>query len=187
MLPNLLSALRICLVPLFILAYFAGGGVSVKKCAIAVYAFASFTDFLDGFLARRYKLTTELGKILDPLGDKLMTIAVLTCITIDGLIPVWAVLIAAVKESLMAVGGLILHRRSGGGAIPPSNIFGKASTVVFFLVCVTLMLFRERITGTGATAMISAALCPMLLALGSYAVTFSAAVKKSIRLSRPGP
>jgi hypothetical protein len=77
----------------------------------------------------------------------------------------------------MAVGGLILHRRAGG-RIPPSNIFGKASTVVFFLVCVTLLLFREHIGEAAATAMISAALCLMLLALGSYAVTFSAAMKK---------
>ncbi|MDR1589586.1 MAG: CDP-alcohol phosphatidyltransferase family protein [Oscillospiraceae bacterium] len=179
MLPNLLSALRICLVPLFIVAYFAddGAGVSIKKYALAIYALAAFTDFLDGFLARRYKLTTELGKILDPLGDKLMTIAVLTCITIDGLIPVWAVLIAAVKESLMAIGGLILHRRAEG-RIPPSNILGKSSAVVFFLVCVTLMLFGERISETAATAMISAALFLMLTALGSYIVTFSAAVKK---------
>jgi CDP-diacylglycerol--glycerol-3-phosphate 3-phosphatidyltransferase len=178
MLPNLLSALRICLVPLFVLAYFTDTGAdgAVKKYAITVYAFASFTDFLDGFLARKYKLTTELGKLLDPLGDKLMNIAVLTCITADGLIPVWAVLIAAAKEMLMAAGGFILHRRAGG-KIPPSNILGKASTVVFFLVCVTLMLFRGRIGTTAAAAMISAALGLMLMALGSYIVTFSAAMK----------
>jgi CDP-diacylglycerol--glycerol-3-phosphate 3-phosphatidyltransferase len=180
MLPNMLSALRICLVPLFVLTYFmeAGAGGAVKKYALTVYAFASFTDFLDGFLARRYKLMTELGKLLDPLGDKLMTIAVLTCITIDGLIPVWAVAAAATKETLMAVGGLILHRRARG-RIPSSNILGKASTVVFFLVCVTLMLFRSRIGAAAVTIMISAALALMRAALGSYAITFSSVVKSA--------
>jgi CDP-diacylglycerol--glycerol-3-phosphate 3-phosphatidyltransferase len=166
-------------VPLFVAAYFGGGtGGGVKKYAIAVYAIAAFTDFLDGFLARRYKLVTELGKILDPLGDKLMTIAVLACITADGLIPVWAVLVAAAKEALMAAGGFVLHRRAGG-RIPPSNILGKASTVVFFLVCVTLMLFRGSMDAAAATAMISAALGLMLMALGSYVITFMSHFNKA--------
>lgn len=168
------------MVPLFVAVYFSGAGAegAAKKYAIAVYALAAFTDFLDGFLARRYKLMTELGKILDPLGDKLMTIAVLTCITIDGLIPVWAVLVAAAKEALMAIGGFLLHRKADG-RIPPSNILGKASTVVFFLVCVTLMLFRGRIDETAATAMISAALGLMLMALGSYIITFTSHFNKA--------
>ena len=60
-----------------------------KVAAAAVYAVASFTDFLDGFIARKYGLISNMGKILDPVGDKLMTLAVLTCITVDGVIPVW--------------------------------------------------------------------------------------------------
>jgi CDP-diacylglycerol--glycerol-3-phosphate 3-phosphatidyltransferase len=177
MLPNMLSSVRICLVPLFVLTYFTDDG-AVKRYALAIYALASFTDFLDGFLARKLRLSTELGKILDPVGDKLMTIAVLVCITIDGLIPVWVVLTAAVKESLMAAGGLILHRRAGG-SIPPSNIFGKASTVVFFVVCVTLMLFRD-IDRSAAIAMASVAMGLMLMALGSYILTFSSMLRRGV-------
>lgn len=173
--PNILSSVRICLVPIFVIAYFCESG-SVKISAAVVYAVASATDFLDGFIARKYNITSNLGKILDPVGDKLMTLAVLTCITIDNVIPVWAVLVAVIKEALMLIGGAIIRGKEGG-AIPASNIIGKTSTVVFFVVCVTLMLFS--IPDTAATIMISAAIALMLIALGSYLTTFVRIMKRN--------
>ena len=83
--PNILSAFRIALVPVFVAAYFLDGG-KVKVFAAAVYALATLTDFLDGFIARKYNLITNLGRVLDPIGDKLMTLAVVSCITIDRII-----------------------------------------------------------------------------------------------------
>lgn len=173
--PNLLSSIRICLVPVFVLTYFYEAG-SIKIYAALVYAVASFTDFLDGFLARRYGLITNLGKILDPIGDKLMTLAVLACITIDGVIPVWAVLVAVTKELMMLIGGYIIHKKESG-ELPSSNIIGKTSTVVFFVVCVALMLFKG-ISEALATIMISVAIGLMLMALGSYIMTFIGVMKK---------
>jgi CDP-diacylglycerol--glycerol-3-phosphate 3-phosphatidyltransferase len=174
--PNLLSFFRICLVPVFIFAYFSAAEGAVKVLAISVYALAAVTDFLDGFLARKFKLTTALGKILDPLGDKLMMVSALTCITIDGLIPVWAVIAAFTKELLMGVGGLLLHRRAGG-EIPPSNILGKASTVVFIAVFLALMLFP--IPSRAAAYMIAGALALMFAALGGYIMTFVSVLKQT--------
>lgn len=174
--PNILSSIRICLVPVFALAYYTESG-SIKIYAAAVYALASFTDFLDGYIARKYNLISNLGKILDPLGDKLMTLTVLVCITIDQVIPVWAVVIAVLKELLMLLGGIIIRKKEGG-EIPSSNIIGKTSTVVFFVVCVTLMLFKH-ISANIATLMISAAIALMLLALVSYIRTFIYVVKKN--------
>lgn len=174
--PNILSSIRICLVPVFVLTYFYETG-SVKIYAAAVYAAASFTDFLDGYIARRYSLISNLGKILDPLGDKLMTLAVLTCITLDHVIPVWVIVTALIKELLMLLGGVIIRRKEGG-EMPSSNIIGKTSTVVFFIVCVTLMLFRN-IPARAATLMISAAVVLMLMALVSYMRTFIYIMKKA--------
>lgn len=179
--PNILSSIRICLVPVFVVAYFhepssVSNFTHVKIFASIVYAIASFTDFLDGYIARKYNLTSSLGKILDPLGDKLMTLAVLTCITIDNIIPVWAVLIAVCKELLMMIGGALIRKKEGG-EIPPSNIIGKTSTVVFFVVCVTLMLFN--IPDKVATIMISCALVLMLVALASYIQTFIRVMKRA--------
>lgn len=174
--PNILSSIRICLVPVFVVSYFSESSTSMKIYAAIVYAIASFTDFLDGYIARKYNIMSNLGKILDPLGDKLMTLAVLTCITIDHVIPVWAVLAAVCKEMLMLIGGAIIRKKEGG-EIPPSNIIGKTSTVVFFVVCVTLMLFH--IPDNIATLMISIAIVLMLAALVSYLNTFIRVMKRN--------
>ena len=163
--PNILSVFRICLVPVFIVVYFSDA-YDTKMYPALVYAIASFSDFLDGFLARKLKASSKLGMILDPLGDKLMTISVMVCITIDGIIPFWAVLIAGAKEILMAIGGLVIHKVARANILP-SNMLGKTSTVVFFLVCVTLMLFRN-IPGSVAIAMISFAIALTLCALAGY-------------------
>ncbi len=172
--PNILSTIRICLVPVFILVYFMGGDHRTLWAAL-VYVVASVTDVLDGKIARKYNLTSSLGRILDPLGDKMMTAAVIVCITIDKVIPVWAVIIFVVKECLMGLGGLVLYNKLDD--MPPSNYFGKASTVVFFAVCVILMLFRQ-IPPTAASIMIAVALAVMLLAFGSYLFRFIRIVRQ---------
>ena len=174
--PNILSSIRICLVPVFAAMYFLDPG-SIKIAAASVYAVASITDFLDGYIARKYNLISNLGKILDPIGDKFMTLTVLTCITIDHVIPVWVVLIALTKEVLMFLGGAIIRKKEGG-EIPPSNIIGKTSTVVFFVVCVTLMLFRS-IPENIAVIIIFAAVLLMLMALVSYIMTFINIMKRA--------
>jgi len=173
--PNLLSAFRIALVPVFIVAYFTDTS-DVKVTAIIVYAAAALSDFLDGFIARRYKLVSNLGHVLDPLGDKMMLVAVLISITIDGVIPIWAVCVAVGKEALMGIGRLVIHRKKI--EIPPSNILGKTSTVVFIAACLTLMIFKQ-IREKYAAALMFAAVMTMFLALGSYIMTFIGVVKKS--------
>ena len=176
--PNIISIFRILLVPLFVVLYFTDAS-GTKAFAVLIYVVAALSDFLDGFLARKYKATSKLGKFLDPLGDKLMLISILICITVDGIIPVWAVLAAGVKELLMAIGGYIVYRRMGS-ELPPSNVLGKASTVVFFVISVALMLFRN-IPGHWATALISVAIVLMFIALASYINTYVSIIKKKCR------
>ena len=167
-LPNWLSLFRLALVPAFILVYFSDLSYA-NFIAVGIYALASLTDVLDGRIARKYNQTTKLGRILDPLGDKVMTFSVLLCITIDHIIPVWAVIIFVVKELLMTAGGFILMKKSSD--MPPSNYFGKCSTVVFFLVCVYLTLFPNT-PGAVATILISFAIVVSLAALISYFVRY---------------
>lgn len=167
--PNMISVFRICLVPIFILVYFSDDSNN-NIYAVLIYAVAAISDVLDGFLARKFQVSSNLGKVLDPLGDKLMTVAVMACITIDGLIPLWAVLLVGVKELLMAIGGLVLHKKAHVD-IPPSNLIGKASTVVFFLVCVTLMLYRS-IPDWAAILLISVAIGLTFIALVSYLIKY---------------
>jgi len=163
--PNILSLLRLCLVPVFVIVYFSplpNAGV----WAVAVYVLATITDYLDGHIARKYHLITNLGRVLDPLGDKMFTFAVLACLAIDGMIPWWIVIIFVGKEALMGIGGLLIHRRARVD-IPSSNYIGKTATVLFFLVCAVLILF-DNIPHTAAVIMICAALAVSLAAFVSY-------------------
>jgi len=167
--PNIISIFRICLVPVFVIVYFSDNR-DVKLYAVLVYAIAGLSDFLDGFLARKYQAQSKLGKLLDPLGDKLMTFTVMVCITIDRPILIWAVLVFFVKEILMGIGGLVLHKKAHVELFP-ANTLGKASTFVFFVVCVTLMLFRD-LPDAVALALISAAIGLTLIALAGYLNTY---------------
>ena len=166
--PNILSLFRLCLVPVFIITYFSGLQ-RASFWAACIYALALFTDFLDGYIARRFNLITNLGKVLDPLGDKMITFSVLACITIDGIIPAWVVFAFAAKELMMGIGGLIIHRKAKE-EIPASNYIGKSATVIFFLVCVLLMVFD--IPHGVAVAMVCIALFISFTAFISYIWSF---------------
>ena len=166
--PNMLSIFRLCLVPAFVVVYFSGFP-HARWWAVGIYALATFTDYLDGHLARKYNLITNLGKVLDPLGDKMLTFTVLACIAIDRIIPGWIVIIIFAKEAMMGLGGLLIHRRARV-EIPPSNYIGKTATVLFFLVCVVLMLFP--VGEPASTIMISTAVLVSLIAFVSYVIRY---------------
>lgn len=181
--PNILSIFRLCLVPVFVLVYFSGLEHS-KLYSVLIYVLATITDFLDGYIARKYGLITNLGKVLDPLGDKMITFSVIACIAIDGIIPIWIVFLFAAKELLMGIGGLVIHRKAKA-EIPPSNMIGKTATVLFFLVCVILMLF-DNVPWTVAIVMMSAALLVSCTALVSYSFSYIRIMKGRAGKSGPG-
>ena len=167
-LPNILTSIRLCLIPVFTTVFFLPIPAA-HPLAAAIYAAAFFTDIADGYIARKYDLITTLGKVLDPLADKLFTFTVIICVTIDGVISLWAVVVFFCKEALMALGGLVFYRRERD--MISSNWWGKLSTGVFFIVLMLLMLFPA-IPSVWATAMISFALALTLAALCNYAWCF---------------
>ncbi|MDR0813890.1 MAG: CDP-alcohol phosphatidyltransferase family protein [Oscillospiraceae bacterium] len=168
--PNLISGVRIALVPVFIAVYLLEK-TEIKITAIIIYAAAGVSDFLDGYIARKFKLTTKLGKVLDPLGDKLMMVSALVMITVDRIIPFWAAAAVIIKEAMMGIGGLIISRRNNKD-IPPSNIIGKISTVLFIAACLTLMLLRGILSMTVRTVIIVIPVAFMLVAFGTYVNTY---------------
>jgi len=174
--PNIISVFRICLVPVFIVIFFNDDS-DRKLYAVVVYVIAAFSDFLDGFLARKYDATSNMGKLLDPLGDKLMTISAMVCITIEGLIPFWAVLVAGSKELLMGAGGIVLHKKARMELLP-SNLIGKTASVVLFLVCATLMIFIK-IPHWASITLISIAIGLTFMALVSYLNKFTRIMRDS--------
>ena len=162
--PNILSLIRLALVPVFAVVFFQPRP-DAHLWAALIYLAAFLTDIADGWIARHFNQITKLGRILDPLADKLMTFTVIVCITADGIIPLWAVVIFFCKELTMAIGGLLMYRSLGD--VISSNWLGKTSTGVFFVVCAALVLFPA-IPRPWATWLISAALALTLAALASY-------------------
>ena len=162
--PNLLSLLRLALVPMFAVVFFQPWP-DAHTWAALIYLIAFLTDIADGWIARRFNQITKLGRILDPLADKLMTFTVIVCITADHIIPLWAVVAFFCKELTIAIGGCLMYQRLGD--VIPSNWLGKASTGVFFVVCAALVLFPA-IPRPWATGLITFALALTLAALASY-------------------
>jgi cardiolipin synthase len=130
--PNLLSLFRIILVPIFVITFFAVPENGILSASILMIS--GITDFLDGFIARKFHLITQLGKILDPLADKLTQLSVCVCLAIrhKEFIIILCLLIA--KEIIMLIAGFVLLKK--GHRLPSSRWFGKVSTVVFYLVMI---------------------------------------------------
>ena len=120
--PNLLSLLRLVLVPVFLYLLL----VDQFVWALIVLAGASFSDWLDGFIARKFNQVTELGKVLDPAADRLFILASLIGLTANGNIPLWlAIIIIARDVMLLAVYPILATH--GYGPLPV-HFLGKAGT-----------------------------------------------------------
>lgn len=137
--PNILSALRLALIPVFIYVFFLGS--EKRFLALLIFALASGTDILDGYLARKYNWVTPVGKLLDPIADKLMQAAVMCCLTIENYFFIWIAILFLLKETAMAVGSLIVIRKKHDIAV--SCWYGKAATVVFFFITGIFILYNE--------------------------------------------
>ncbi|MBQ5869832.1 MAG: CDP-diacylglycerol--glycerol-3-phosphate 3-phosphatidyltransferase, partial [Lachnospiraceae bacterium] len=94
-LPNKLTVLRVIMIPFFVVMLMLDGGANqlYRYIAAAIFIIASFTDFLDGSIARKYGLVTNFGKFMDPLADKLLVCSALICLIELGQLPAWMVLI----------------------------------------------------------------------------------------------
>jgi CDP-diacylglycerol--glycerol-3-phosphate 3-phosphatidyltransferase len=135
---NLFSFLRISLVPLF-------AGLMLQGhlgAAFWVYAAAALTDWVDGWMARRFGWTTPLGAMLDPLGDKLVVLSAVLMLAALKQIPAWIAVLALAREILMISGMLLLARYAGQNTIKNavhSTTFGKtASALVMACLCLAL-------------------------------------------------
>lgn len=136
--PNILTIIRLLLIPAFLLVFFSGLPNSLVVSFI-IFLFAGLTDFFDGFIARRYKLVTKWGSIADPFADKLMSITVLLSLTIKRIIPIWVPIVIVAKELLMIIGGIVLFKK---GTYVPAKFYGKAATVLFYAAVLFLVINR---------------------------------------------
>ncbi|CCU79190.1 CDP-diacylglycerol--glycerol-3-phosphate 3-phosphatidyltransferase [Halanaerobium saccharolyticum subsp. saccharolyticum DSM 6643] len=134
--PNKLSTLRILLVPIIIYLLFINT-LSSSIAALVVFALAALTDKYDGYYARKHDLITTLGKILDPLADKLLIIGVFTAFVQIGVLSTWPLLIIVARE--LAVTGLRVVAADQGSVIP-ANIWGKTKTTIQMITAIALII-----------------------------------------------
>ena len=132
--PNMLSILRLLLVPVFLWLLI----VDQFLIAFLVLMFASFTDWLDGFIARKFNQITSLGKVLDPSADRLFILATLIGLTVNGIIPAWLAIVIVARDILLLV-GYPISASHGYGPLPV-HFLGKAATFALLYALPLLLL-----------------------------------------------
>ena len=124
--PNVLTMIRIALLPGVVWAFCMGDFTG----ALIFYLLAMLTDAFDGYIARRFNQITQLGKLLDPIADKLSLLTLMALFVMDGQIAWWVLAIVLAKEAALVIGSAIAFKR---GIIVYALPIGKATTMAFIL------------------------------------------------------
>jgi len=162
--PNYLTIVRILLVPVFLILFF---NVNIEIAGI-VFLIAGATDVIDGYIARKYNWVTDIGKLLDPLADKLMQISAIISLGIVERLPIWLIAFIFLKELGMIIGAAFILKRER--VYVKSDWYGKLSTVLLY-IDVFLSIFMFGIVGKGAIWFLSAlVLISMAFSLVMYAI-----------------
>lgn len=137
-LPNKLSLLRVILIPVMVALLYPRTD-ACNIAAAAVFALASFTDFLDGHIARKRGLVTDFGKFVDPVADKLLVLSAMVMLIQHGLMLAWVTVVILARE--LCVDGLRLVAISQGKVIAAGKL-GKLKTVSQIVLVLWLMIIR---------------------------------------------
>lgn len=134
--PNILTIIRFLLIPIILIYIFTGNYI----LALIVFTISALTDIADGFIARKFNLVSNFGKLMDPLADKLTQIATLTSLVIIHIIPIWILIIVISKEFIMICGASFLY---GKDVVVYSKWYGKLSTVLLYIAIVFSLLTKQ--------------------------------------------
>lgn len=178
-LPNKLTLTRVIMTPLFMAAML----IDFKFhyiVALALFALASFTDYLDGMLARKHHIVTNFGKFLDPLADKMLTTsAFIAFLAMDyGKGIAWVLFIILFREFMVSSLRLVVVS-SDKGVVIAANIFGKIKTVtqmVTVIYGIAVKVFCEEITVLSSASMALEAVFTVLIWLSAFFTVISGAI-----------
>lgn len=132
--PNLLSAIRLVLIPFIVITFFKGHYTT----ALILTAVSAFTDVIDGRIARHFNMISDLGKMLDPLADKLTEGALIICLISRYKLMIALLMVMACKETMMVVMGLKALKND---SVNSARWYGKVCTVFLYTVMMALLLF----------------------------------------------
>lgn len=137
-LPNKLTILRVILIIPFVLCMLLPGmGTAGKYAAVVIFIVASLTDMLDGKIARKNNLVTNFGKFMDPLADKLLVCAAMICLTANGKLAAWIVIVIISREFIISGFRLVA---SDNGVVIAASYWGKFKTTFQMIMIVMLIL-----------------------------------------------
>ena len=134
--PNILTISRFAFIPLIIIFLIK----DIYLLAFIMLTLSALTDVLDGFLARKFNLITDFGKLMDPLADKATQLSLLTTLFLKGMLPVWILIIVVIKEFCMVSGASFLY---GKELVVSSKWYGKLATVLFYLALVMSLCIKN--------------------------------------------
>lgn len=159
--PNMLTMLRIILLP-FIAWFYLNNEVTL---AIILLLISGISDILDGFIARRFNMTTALGKVLDPISDKLTQWIILACLAVRFRYLLALFFLLFIKELIMGLTGLYVVRKTG--IVYGAKWHGKATTVLIYSTIMLHFLFPNLPQTLGVGLMI-ASICMMFISMRLY-------------------
>ena len=165
-LPNKLTVLRVIMIPFFVLFMLMPelAGNASKYIALAIFCVASFTDFLDGYLARRDNLVTNFGKFMDPLADKLLVCSALICLIPR--LPAWVVIVIIAREFIISGFRLVA---SDNGIVIAASYWGKFKTVSHMAMIILLILdFQNPVFGVITTVIVWVGVALTIISLVDY-------------------
>lgn len=137
--PNLLSLLRLLLIPVYAYIYLNANEDRHYFLAGGIMAVSCLTDLFDGQIARRFHMITTLGKILDPLADKVTQFALTLCLSLKHPVLHPVLILFVIKEAFQLVAGLIHYRQ--GRMLPGALMAGKVCTTILFVSLIAMVLF----------------------------------------------
>ena len=136
-LPNRITVARIILTFIFMVFLFSNG-FTFKVLALITFIIAAFSDYLDGFIAKKYDLTSNFGQIMDPVADKILTLAAFLAFVEMKLVPAWMVVIIIMRELLITSLRFLALKNS---EVLPAGVGGKHKTVSQMLSILVILVF----------------------------------------------
>ena len=138
--PNILTLSRILIVPFFIVSFF-NENFSIKIISIILFFFGSFSDFLDGYIARKYNLVTNFGKIIDPLADKILILSAFFILNkmYPAYVPFWMVSLILLRDLIITIFRLYLKKKN---SILKTSIIAKRKTLFQIIIIHLLLIFH---------------------------------------------
>ena len=134
--PNIITLIRIAMLPAMITLFL----LNFQLIAISIFIVAALTDFLDGFIARKWNLVTDLGKLLDPIADKMLFYSGLVLVALSGALPDWAIATVFFVMLLRDFAVDCMRMLAGAkGIVVAANVWGKIKTIVSLIAIPWLM------------------------------------------------